>query len=151
LSQEPESQSFARQTKKGGVVSCDFFDDCGGKVDGLGCIDCRRNQYSKTKTADNYIPIKAAEVVDIDDLVGVCEFGEVRIHLASDWKNCHVFLNGKLNKDIGGLQIMAGPNMITQCQLIILKPKGVSEKRELLDAVKQTGAVLQKMKSTGVG
>lgn len=118
-----EKDSFARQTKFG-VVKCEFFDDCGGKLEGQACTDCRRNQYAQGATVDHYIPIKEEEIIEVDNIVGASEFGEVRIVLAPDWKNVHVFFDGIENKDVAGLQIIAGPTMFTQCHLILVKPKG---------------------------
>jgi hypothetical protein len=105
------------------MVKCEVFDDCGGKVEGAGCIDCGRNLYSESKKANNYIPLKAEELTGIDNIQGICEFGEAIIHLDPEWKNVKVFLNGQLSRDILGLQIIAGPTMLTQVLLAIQKTK----------------------------
>lgn len=118
-----EKDAFTVMTKHGGAVKCDFFEACGGKLEGAGCVDCRRNTFSATKSEDNYIPISEEEVISVDNLVGVADFGEVRISLAPDWKNVKIFFGGVESKDVAGLQISAGPNMFTQCHLIITKPK----------------------------
>jgi len=117
-----ESQAFARQTKHG-VVSCNFFDDCGGKADGLGCIDCKRNNYSQTKKVDNYISTSQVEIIDVDVIAGTCEFGDVRIVIGPNYKDCHVFFNGKISQDVAGIYITAGFGALTECRLIMLKPK----------------------------
>ena len=121
-SSDEKPDSFARQTKFG-VVKCDFFDDCSGKLEGQACVKCRRNQYAQGATEDHYVPIKEEEVLEVDNIVGASEFGEVRIVFAPDWKNVKVFINGIENKDVAGIQITAGPTMFTQAHLIFVKPK----------------------------
>jgi hypothetical protein len=122
---DEEREPFARHTKYGGVVSCLLFDGCGeGKIDdGRSCLTCTRNNYATKKTVDNYVPTPTGGTMDVDNLVGICEFGKVHIVLAPDWKNCRVFLDGKLCRDVGAIQITAGPNIITQCRMIFMKPK----------------------------
>lgn len=120
---EEKKQPFPRQTKHGGIVSCDFFDDCAVKIDGAGCKNCRRNLYSEFKSSDNFQPLFSEGAIEVDNLVGVCEFGDIRIAVGPNWKDCKVFLNGKLCSDVVGIQVVMANGILTQCHLAVLKPK----------------------------